>query len=73
MDACMNMNIVAIIITLRYTNYNFIMGVVAVPDLCAMLRVVKCPLREAFSIEVCRRDVSQCPLFGAERRSLLGG
>ena len=35
-------------ITLRCTNYNYIMGVVAVPDLRAMLGVVKCPLREAF-------------------------
>ena len=45
-------------ITLRYTNYNFIMGVVAVPDLRAMLGVVKCPLRyiygKHFCIEVCR-------------------
>ena len=35
-------------ITFRCTNYNFIMAVVAVPDLNAMLGVVKCPLREAF-------------------------
>ena len=39
-------------ITLRYTNYNFIMGVVAVPDLRAILGVVKCP--KHFCIEVCR-------------------
>ena len=38
------------IITLRYIHElkNVIMGVVAVPDLRAMLGVVKCPLREAF-------------------------
>ena len=42
-DSYYNINII-----LRYTNYNFIMGVVAVPDLRAMLGVVKCPLREAF-------------------------
>ena len=44
----MNSSYYNINITLRYTNYNFIMGVVAVADLRAMLGVVKCPLREAF-------------------------
>ena len=44
----MNSSYYNISITLRYTNYNFIMGVVAVPELRAMLGVVKCPLREAF-------------------------
>ena len=47
----MNSSLAAIII-LYYSSlhelYNFIMGVVAVPDLRAMLGVVKCPLREAF-------------------------
>ena len=40
--------IININITLRCTNYNCIMGVVAVPDRSAMLGVVKCPLWEAF-------------------------
>ena len=44
----MNNSYYNINITLRYMNYNYIMGVIAVPDLCAMLGVVKCPLREAF-------------------------
>ena len=44
----LNRILLLINITLRNTNYNFIMDVVAVPDLRAMLGVVKCPLREAF-------------------------
>ena len=39
--------IILILLFAIYTNYNFRMGVVGVPDLRAMLGVVKCPLREA--------------------------
>ena len=46
----MNSSYYNINITLRYTNSNFIIGVVAVPDLRAMLGVVKCPLREAIEV-----------------------
>ena len=47
----MNSSYYNINITLCYTNYNFIMGVVAVPDLRAMLGV---RYGKHFCIEVCR-------------------
>ena len=52
------MGIFSILRLFHHDHYNIIMGVVAVPDLCAMLGVVKCPLREAFlsnlKYSVCR-------------------
>ena len=72
----MNSSYYNINITLCYTNYNFIVGVVAVPDLVPACDV-GCGQMSAtgsiFVLKYASRDVSQCPLFGAERRSLLGG
>ena len=71
----MNSSYYNINITLRYTNYNFIMGACG---RCARPTCdVGCGQMSAtgsiFVLKYAGWDVSQCPLFGAERRSLLGG